>query len=71
MQFGVTQALIGHYVRHEDEPAPGADVSGQWYSLDHTFVVEPGEATLPRAPISGKASGERPTLTMLQRSPDA
>src|SRR6266850_3548080 len=60
VQFGVTRALIGNYVRHEKEPAPAADVKGPWYSLDHNFVIEPGEAKLPRPPITGKATGERP-----------
>lgn len=67
VQFGVTQALIGQYVLHEQEPAPAPDVSGPWYSLDHHFVIEPGEATLPRPPITGKASGDRPTPAVLQR----
>jgi len=49
-QFGVTKALIGDYIRHEDK-APAADVTGEWYSLDQTFVMEPGEAKLPRPPI--------------------
>jgi catechol 1,2-dioxygenase len=69
VQFGVTQALIGQYVLHDQEPAPAPDVSGPWYSLDHHFVIEPGEATLPRPPITGKASGDRPTLAVLQRKP--
>lgn len=67
VQFGVTQALIGQYVLHHDEPAPAADVSGPWYSLDHHFVIEPGEARLPKPPITGKASGERPAQQRLQR----
>jgi catechol 1,2-dioxygenase len=50
VQFGVTRALVGHYVRH-DGPAPAKDVSGEWYSLDQTFVMEPGKSRLPRAPI--------------------
>ncbi len=49
-QFGVTRALIGDYIRH-DGPAPAPDVKGEWYSLDQAFVMEPGEAKLPRAPI--------------------
>lgn len=65
VQFGVTQTLIGNYVRHEHEPAPWPDVKGSWYSLDHTFVIEPGEAKLPRPPITGKTVGERPVLTIL------
>jgi catechol 1,2-dioxygenase len=52
VQFGVTRALIGNYVRHgAGEPAPAADVKGEWYSLDQTFVMEPGKARLPRPPI--------------------
>jgi len=49
-QFGVTRALIGDYIRHTDK-APAADVSGEWYSLDQAFVMEAGEAKLPRPPI--------------------
>ena len=48
--FGVTQHLIGGYQRH-DEGAPQADVTPPWYSLDYTFVMEPGEAKLPKPPI--------------------
>jgi catechol 1,2-dioxygenase len=43
-QFGVTQALIGKYERR------GAD-----YFLQFTFVIDPGEARLPKAPITEKA----------------
>ncbi len=50
VQFGVTRALVGDYVRHTDK-APAPDVTGEWYSLDYTFGMEPGEAKLPRAPI--------------------
>jgi hydroxyquinol 1,2-dioxygenase len=50
VQFGVTKALIGDYVRH-DGPPPAADVKGEWYSLDQTFVMEPGTARLPKPPI--------------------
>ena len=31
--------------------APAADVSGEWYSFDQTFVMEPGVAKLPKPPI--------------------
>ena len=57
VQFGVTKALVGQYVLHADEPAPAGDVTGPWYSLDHHFVIEPGDASLPKPPITGKASG--------------
>jgi catechol 1,2-dioxygenase len=63
VQFGVTRHLIGNYVRHENEPAP--DVTGPWYSLNHSFVMEPGKTKLPRPPISGKARGERPKIPHL------
>ena len=50
-QFGVTKALIGNFVRH-DEPHPSArDVATPWYSLDHVYRMETGEAVLPRPPI--------------------
>lgn len=45
VQFGVTRALTGRYVRHE--PPAGSP----WYSLAHTFTMEPGVATLPKPPI--------------------
>ena len=67
VQFGVTQALIGQYVLHEHEPAPEADVTGPWYSMEHHFEIEPGEARLPKPPITGKADGARPQLEILQR----
>jgi len=67
-QFGVTRALIGHYVHHDKEPAPAPDVTGPWYSLDYTFGIEPGIAKWPRAPISGKARGERPAIERLKRA---
>jgi len=51
VQFGVTRALIGNYVRHENGSAPAADVEPPWYSLDYTFPMEPGEARLPKPPI--------------------
>ncbi|HEY4985548.1 MAG TPA: dioxygenase [Bradyrhizobium sp.] len=51
VQFGVTKALIGNFVRH-DEPHPTEnDVGTPWYSLDHVYKMEAGEAVLPRPPI--------------------
>ena len=51
VQFGVTKALIGNFVRH-DEPHPSeTDVAAPWYSLDHVYRMEAGEAVLPRPPI--------------------
>ena len=68
VQFGVTQALVGQYVLHSGESVPAQDVTGPWYSLDHHFVIERGEAGLPKPPITGKASGERPTPEILERN---
>jgi hydroxyquinol 1,2-dioxygenase len=51
VQFGVTRALIGDYVRHDNGQAPAPDVAPPWYSLDYTFPMEPGETRLPRPPI--------------------
>jgi len=65
VQFGVTRRLVGNYVRHDNEPAPAADVKGPWYSLDHSFVMEAGSTRLPRPPITGKAKGERPQIPHL------
>lgn len=65
VQFGVTRHLIGNFVRHENEPAPAPDVTGPWYSLDHTFVMEAGATRVPKPPITGKASGERPKIPHL------
>jgi hydroxyquinol 1,2-dioxygenase len=50
VQFGVTRALVGNYVHH-DGKAPAGDVKGEWYSLDQTFVMEPGKSRLPKPPI--------------------
>jgi len=44
-QFGVTKALIGDYVK-----------SGDAYTLEFTFVVEPGDSSRPRAPITHKVA---------------
>jgi protocatechuate 3,4-dioxygenase beta subunit len=49
--FGVTRHLIGGYRRHDEGAPPQADVTPPWYSLDYTFVMEPGEAKLPKPPI--------------------
>jgi protocatechuate 3,4-dioxygenase beta subunit len=48
--FGVTRQLVGQYRKGEGAP-PEADVEGPWYTLDYTFVMEPGEAKLPAPPI--------------------
>jgi hydroxyquinol 1,2-dioxygenase len=47
------------------EVTPAHDVEGEWYTLEHTFTMEPGSSKLPRPPITGKASGERPKIPHL------
>ena len=54
VQFGVTPALIGDYIRH-DQPSPELGFAAPWYSLDQRFTLEPGEARRPAAPIRAKA----------------
>ncbi len=54
-QFGVLANAVGHYVLHENEPAPDPDVRGPWYSLEHTFVLKRGESWLPTPPVSAKS----------------
>jgi len=51
VQFGVTKALLGDFLRH-DEPHPtDRSVTAPWYSLDYTYIMERGDTVLPRAPI--------------------
>jgi catechol 1,2-dioxygenase len=69
VQFGVTQSLIGQYVLHSGETSPSGD-GGAWYSLDHHFVIEPGPHRLPKPPITGKSTGERPMQQVLARRED-
>ena len=51
VQFGVTDALVGRFVRHDVRHPVANDVAAPWYTLDYTFIMEPGEAKLPRPPI--------------------
>ncbi|HVX91923.1 MAG TPA: dioxygenase [Xanthobacteraceae bacterium] len=67
VQFGVTQALVGDYVRHDTGTPPAPDVTAPWYTLDQSFCMEPGPSRLPKPPISGKAKGERPKIPLLAR----
>jgi protocatechuate 3,4-dioxygenase beta subunit len=50
--FGVTTPLIGDFQRHDDGVPPARDVTAPWYTLDHSFVMEPGVSMLPRPPIN-------------------
>jgi protocatechuate 3,4-dioxygenase beta subunit len=58
VQFGVTRALIGNYMRH-DEASPEWGFAAPWYSLDQRFTLEPGEARRPVAPVSAKAEAAK------------
>jgi len=51
VQFGVTRALMGDYVRHDEQHPSDSSVSAPWYSLDYTYVMERGETVLPKPPI--------------------
>ena len=42
-------STLGDFVLH-NEPHP-LDAVAPWYSLDYTYLMEPGEAVLPRPPI--------------------
>ncbi|HEX2337638.1 MAG TPA: dioxygenase [Hyphomicrobiaceae bacterium] len=53
VQFGVTRALIGDFVRH-DAAHEELGLAAPWYSLDQQFRLEPGEARRPRAPIQAR-----------------
>lgn len=59
-QFGVTRALVANYQVHEDESAPDPQATGAWYSLQHTFILTPGESWLPTPPVSAKATRSTP-----------
>ncbi len=55
VQFGVTRALIGNFIRH-DVADPELDLAAPYYSLEQRLYLEPGEAGRPRAPIAAKAA---------------
>jgi catechol 1,2-dioxygenase len=59
VQFGVTRALLGAYVRH-DGPADDLGFAAPWYSLEQRFVLAPGVAKRPRPPITGKTVAAEP-----------
>ena len=51
VQFGVTRALMGDFIRHDERHPTERDVAMPWYALDYTYKMEAGEAVLPRPPI--------------------
>ncbi|MGJ4966673.1 dioxygenase [Bradyrhizobium sp. HKCCYLRH3061] len=51
VQFGVTKALLGNFIRHDAPHPTEVDITAPWYSLDHVYRMEAGDTVLPRAPI--------------------
>ena len=49
--FGVTRALVGDYRRIDEGEPPAPGVKAPWYTLNYRFVMEAGEAILPKPPI--------------------
>lgn len=49
--FGVTRTLVGDYRRYDQGEPPAAGVTAPWYTLNYRFVMEAGEAVLPKPPI--------------------
>lgn len=50
VQFGVTEALIGKLEKRTG-PHPEDGEVGDWYTLEHTLTLEPGDSRLPIPPI--------------------
>jgi catechol 1,2-dioxygenase len=50
VQFGVTRALVGRLEKTSGAHPKDGDV-GEWFTLDHTLTLEPGESKLPIPPI--------------------
>lgn len=51
VQFGVTRALLGRFIRHDENHPSDASVATPWYALDYTYTMEVGATVLPRPPI--------------------
>lgn len=49
--FGVTRTLVGEYRQHDEGEPPAPGVRAPWYTLNYRFVMEAGEAILPKPPI--------------------
>lgn len=54
VQFGVTQALIGNYVRNDKLVTPKHPEGVVGWNLDFEFQIEVGQAYLPIPPVSEK-----------------
>jgi protocatechuate 3,4-dioxygenase beta subunit len=62
-QFGVITNAIGHYIRHDQEPAPDGSTRAPWYSMAYTFVLKRGESWLPTPPVSAKSNVAAASMT--------
>lgn len=51
VQFGVTEALMGDFIRHDEPNSQYPELGTPWYSLNYTYVMEEGIAELPKPPI--------------------
>lgn len=51
VQFGVTEATTGRYVRHDNMAESDPVTASGRYTLDYRFVMESGEMQLPKPPI--------------------
>lgn len=51
VQFGVTEATTGRYIRHDEPNQDDPSLPVPWYSLSYTYVMERGATVLPRPPI--------------------
>ncbi len=51
VQFGVTEALMGEFIRHDEPHSDDTSATVPWYSLNYTYIMEPGQAKLPAPPI--------------------
>jgi catechol 1,2-dioxygenase len=51
VQFGVTKALLGEFVRHDATNPTDASIASPWYALDYTYIMELGDTVLPKPPI--------------------
>ena len=67
-QFGVTKALIGHYVRHETGRRRRATSRGRGIRSTTPSASSPASPNGRAPPISGKARGERPAIERLKRA---
>ena len=67
VQFGVTQTLIGNYVRHETRAGARARRRGPVVFARLHLRDRARPSRLPQPPITGKAQGGRPVIPVLNR----